>query len=1398
MKKITLFLFMFTLMLAWAQDPETNSRNWSVTKLANADQLVSYPNEITYGPDGWLWITERASHNNNENNNGERVVRVDPTNGNKTEMLDLHNDVYSAAGQDGLMGMAIHPDLYADVTTTTNNYVYLAYTYDDAPGGNVARKLRIARYTYDNANNNLDPNSEFVLIDNIDGSNDHNSGRMKIGPDLKIYYTVGDLGWNQFANKCQRIQAQALPTQNDVNNQNWYSYKGKILRMNLDGSIPADNPVFYPFTVTDANPIPDNADTNRPDNEKVRSHIYTYGHRNAQGIIFDSAGKLYSSEHGDRVDDEVNIITPGKNYGWPLIVGQRDAQAYSYCIKASDPNGCTTGSNECPAGSTIHQEDAFPEPVDFQGPIATYVDLPASVPTGDFLTWPTVAPSSIDVYESGIIPWNKNIIVPTLKKGTLYRYELSTDGNSVASELIEFHSSNDRYRDVAFSPDGSTIYAVTDSGGSTSGPSGTTNVGVSNPGAVFKIEYQSFPEPSNQVTAFTATGGAASVNLSWTDASGTNQADGYLIAVSTTPGNFPTLIDGTSLSDDLDLTDGNGVINIKNGVESYLLQNLDEATTYYFEITAYANFGTDVDYLTGTPAPQANAVTEESPKLFITEVVSTGATADRAFVEIYNFGSQPLDLAANNIYLGRERAGGNQFDVALTGTIQPGQYFVAGRSNAQFSSVYGMNPDAEGTDDLFGGDGDDPYILTVGSFVSGGHLTLDIYGEIGVDGTGEAWEYTDSRAVRRREVSQGNVVWTASEWDIITIAAAAETTPKTPETYSFVYDAGNWSPFDPNGLSLLVDNAQVMNGTATLTGAMEINDLTIDAGATLNFAGQQMTLAGNLTNNGDIQALDAILVVDGVTAQNLSGNDFGLATLEVRNAVTVNSTISLYELLTISADLSVDPAHNIVLKSNDQGTAYISEISAGNVTGNFRVEQYVPARRAFRFLTPSVTTSDFISDNWQQDTHITGSNTGANGFDATGTGNASMFGFDNLNGNWTAVANTDATILEAGKAYRLMVRGDRSINVNDNNATPVATTLNATGTILTGPQIVSNLSNTASGFNFVGNPYQAPIDMQLVLAGSTNQNTSFIYLWDPALNARGAYVTVDVTDNTSNNIGSLLNKYVQPGTSFFTQTLTDAAASIAFAEAHKSTDQGILNTARTASVSSLIVSLYEDSEFQNGSGPRDGVVMKYGGQYSNAVTAEDAIKFNNLDETMALVNGTDHLSIEKRQPPADGESTGLNFVRYRGMQYVLQLQLNQLGIGAQLYDAHTQNYTQLNEGVNNYSFTVDPQQAGSNDPERFSILYTNSTLSVNEPVVSGFTLYPNPVEDGVVQLGFGQQTTIQRIELFHSSGQLIGTTKVQNAVDSWSYRLPQGVATGNYFIRVVTDLGSETQQLIVR
>ena len=452
MRYTTYIIFLIGLFRVFAQNPTTGNGDWVVSNIT-ANNELEYPNEITYGPDNYLWITERV---------GKKVVKVHPDGGSKIIMLDLSTQVSQSSGQDGLLGMAIHPDLYTDLNTS-NNYVYLAYTYESS-----GYKIKIVRCNYNVNTGLLESTGILTIIDDIDASNDHNSGRLKIGPDLKLYYTIGDQGANKSSNACKEIRAQFLP----INSLDHSDYKGKVLRLNLDGSIPVDNPIL----------------------NDVKSHVYSYGHRNAQGLAFSKNGNLYSSEHGDIVDDEINVIKSGRNYGWPLISGYYDDKLYHYCNWSSLGVECADtpyNNSSCPDGVIPLLESSSGIPENFEEPIGTFNSSVSELPNTSWGARPTVAPSSIEIYEEGMIPgWNSSLLVPTLKRGTIFRVALSQDGSTLKNgEYEEFHSSNDRYRDLAIGPDGVTIYAITDNSGGTTGPSGTTGVSLENPGVIVKLEY---------------------------------------------------------------------------------------------------------------------------------------------------------------------------------------------------------------------------------------------------------------------------------------------------------------------------------------------------------------------------------------------------------------------------------------------------------------------------------------------------------------------------------------------------------------------------------------------------------------------------------------------------------------------------------------------------------------------------------------------------------------------------------------------------------------------------------------------------------------------------------------------------------------------------------------------
>lgn len=167
-------------------------------------------------------------------------------------------------GEGGLLGLALDPNFQE------NSLIYL-YLTTQVNGGLINR---VESYSYDLNNHQL--SNRQLIIDNIPGASTHDGGRMAFGPDELLYITTGD--------------AQESSLAQDLD-----SLAGKILRLNPDGSVPDGNPFDSP--------------------------VYSYGHRNPQGLAWDNQGRLWATEHGPTGRDEVNLIEAGNNYGWPVIRG---------------------------------------------------------------------------------------------------------------------------------------------------------------------------------------------------------------------------------------------------------------------------------------------------------------------------------------------------------------------------------------------------------------------------------------------------------------------------------------------------------------------------------------------------------------------------------------------------------------------------------------------------------------------------------------------------------------------------------------------------------------------------------------------------------------------------------------------------------------------------------------------------------------------------------------------------------------------------------------------------------------------------------------------------------------------------------------------------------------------
>lgn len=292
------------------------------------------------------------------------VWRIDPATGDRNEVLHLPGVFYRKSH--GLLSLAFHPWF------ATAPYVYLHHVYQLPPLGlDEVVRSRIVRCRWDGRR--LGPAE--TVFDDIPGRSFHNGSRLVFGPDEKLYLTTGDAG-DTHASLDRAVLS------------------GKVLRLNPDGTIPVDNP--FPG-----------------------SPVWTLGHRNPQGLTFSPTGLVYLSDHGANHDDEINLLEPGRNHGWPVIEG---------FIDRPDEIEVSRGKN-------------FTEPL---------------------RAWtPTIAAAGLAHYDHPAIPeWRNTLLLANLKGRALRVLELNATGDRITHERIFLQARLGRLRDVCVSPAGD-VYLLT-------------------------------------------------------------------------------------------------------------------------------------------------------------------------------------------------------------------------------------------------------------------------------------------------------------------------------------------------------------------------------------------------------------------------------------------------------------------------------------------------------------------------------------------------------------------------------------------------------------------------------------------------------------------------------------------------------------------------------------------------------------------------------------------------------------------------------------------------------------------------------------------------------------------------------------------------------------------------
>lgn len=454
------------------------------TVLAPAN-VLNYPWEVIYGPDDSLYITESKSY---------KIQKYNPVTGGFRTILDISqgssflpvadrgfNCQFSngSGAQGGLAGMALHPKFLDPVAP--QNYIYVSYIYSSNGGSSptgVFYTNRLVRFTYNTSTGKLD--SPVSLCDTLPGSSDHNSQRIIIAPvggTDYLFYAGGDMGAGQFGNRDRLNRAQITG-----------SYEGKILRFNLapdgDAGLAAWIPNTNPYSSTSA--------------------VWCIGIRNNQGFAYDrDLDILYGSMHGPYSDDEINIIQPFKNYGHPLVIGYVDGNyngnsiaGTNTSVSAGAPFTDNSGNSACPpVGNEVTRLNELNAAAATRG--AYKSPLFSAYPTDNATikntwknntgnaNWYSEAWSGLDLYTGTAIPgWKKSLLAASLKWGRIIRLKLGPTGTTTmpsnldsanTSDTVIYFQSTNRYRDLAFAPNGKDIFLIMDNSSATSGP------GVGNP-----------------------------------------------------------------------------------------------------------------------------------------------------------------------------------------------------------------------------------------------------------------------------------------------------------------------------------------------------------------------------------------------------------------------------------------------------------------------------------------------------------------------------------------------------------------------------------------------------------------------------------------------------------------------------------------------------------------------------------------------------------------------------------------------------------------------------------------------------------------------------------------------------------------------------------------------------
>jgi len=361
---ITFFFSLLAVTIAHAKDTsaELTTSAGTQVRLEKVVEGLSIPWGMVFISSSEILVTERKGNVSLFDLNNSKLIKINNT------------PAVMAEGQGGMLDVAIPPNY------SSSGWIYFTYVKEvDGQGATVLARAKLEKDYFINW-------QELLVSNSATEESQHFGSRIAFDDEGHVYFGIGDRG--------------ERPNSQDLTN-----HAGTIMRLNLDGSVPGDNPFI--------------------DHESALPEIWSYGHRNPQGLSYDFQQKrLWEIEHGPRGGDEINLIQASLNYGWPII---------SYGKEYWGPLA---------VGEGTHREG-------MQQPVKVFT--------------PSIAPGSLLIYSGDVFPnWKGNLFSGALKLRHLNRIVLDTNGKVIFEERL-LQSLNERIRALALSPE-QWIYFSTDSG----------------------------------------------------------------------------------------------------------------------------------------------------------------------------------------------------------------------------------------------------------------------------------------------------------------------------------------------------------------------------------------------------------------------------------------------------------------------------------------------------------------------------------------------------------------------------------------------------------------------------------------------------------------------------------------------------------------------------------------------------------------------------------------------------------------------------------------------------------------------------------------------------------------------------------------------------------------------